>query len=150
MEQTVKVVLTDDKENNRPITQGGTEAQTPKRSMASENGDAVLTGPKKHMTARKIASLIRNPSAVKPKIPLQSSQAKTPKPVSAMRSELMCIYIIPSSMLNPYLWKAGAQSFWSNRNANMKNAGANPNLAQENQAIKRQKLEGGKSRQVKK
>ncbi|KAK4795485.1 hypothetical protein SAY86_027811 [Trapa natans] len=112
IDQTVKVVMTSDKENSRPITGGG-EAQTPKQSMASQNGDDVLTGSRKHMTARKIASLIRNPNALKPKVPLQSSQAKTLKPASSMM-----------------------------------NLGATPNLAQENQAIKRQKLEGGKSRQI--
>lgn len=90
----MEAVVTDDKENIRPIAQGGAEAQTPKPLMAAQNGDAVLTGSKKHMTARKIASFIRNPSSLKPKIPLQSSQAKTPKPASAMRLELICASIL--------------------------------------------------------
>ncbi|XP_031393565.1 protein TPX2 isoform X1 [Punica granatum] len=114
----LEAVVTDNKENIRPAIQAGAEGQTPKPSMATRNGDAVLTGSKKHLTAKKIASLIRNPSALKPKVPLQSAQAKTPKPASAMR------------------------------NTNVKNGAATPNLAQENQAVKRQKLEGGKSRQI--
>lgn len=41
-----------------------------------------------------------------------------------------------------------AYSVSTHRNTNVKNPAATPTVAQENQAIKRQKLEGGKSRQV--
>ncbi|XP_039038446.1 protein TPX2-like [Hibiscus syriacus] len=69
------------------------EACTPKPLMISPK---KLVSDKKHQTAKKIASMIRNPSVLKP--------------------------------------KTG-------------NAGT-PNLALENQAIKRQKLDGGRSRQI--
>ncbi|XP_016649120.1 PREDICTED: protein TPX2 [Prunus mume] len=69
-------------------------------------------------TAKKIASIVRNPSALKQKSHLQSSQTKTIKPNSVKREK------------------------------NVKNATGTPNLAQENQAIKRQKLDGGRSRQI--
>ncbi|KAH0983383.1 hypothetical protein GBA52_010560 [Prunus armeniaca] len=68
-------------------------------------------------TAKKIASIVKNPSALKQKSHLQSSQTKNIKPSSVKREK------------------------------NVKNATGTPNLAQENQAIKRQKLDGGRSRQ---
>ncbi|BFG25229.1 hypothetical protein CerSpe_115020 [Prunus speciosa] len=69
-------------------------------------------------TAKKIESIVRNPSALKQKSHLQSSQTKNIKPSSVKREK------------------------------NGKNAIGTPNLAQENQAIKRQKLDGGRSRQI--
>ncbi|CAL8136258.1 unnamed protein product [Prunus armeniaca] len=69
-------------------------------------------------TAKKIASIVKNPSALKQKSHLQSSQTKNIKPSSVKREK------------------------------NVKNATGTPNLAQENQAIKRQKLDGGRSRQI--
>ncbi|XP_021827187.1 protein TPX2 isoform X2 [Prunus avium] len=68
--------------------------------------------------AKKIESIVRNPSALKQKSHLQSSQTKNIKPSSVKREK------------------------------NVKNAIGTPNLAQENQAIKRQKLDGGRSRQI--
>ncbi|ONI17147.1 hypothetical protein PRUPE_3G140300 [Prunus persica] len=69
-------------------------------------------------TAKKIASIVRNPSALKQKSHLQSSQTKNIKPSSVKREK------------------------------KVKNATGTPNLAQENQAIKRQKLDGGRSRHI--
>ncbi|KAF8111578.1 hypothetical protein N665_0074s0105 [Sinapis alba] len=86
-----------DKENIPPPTE---EACTPK----PQGGDSVSL--KKKQTARKIASLLRNPSALRPK---------------------------------------GSHC----RETSVKNiAAATTNLIQDNQAIKRQKLDDGRSRQI--
>ncbi|GMJ05527.1 targeting protein for XKLP2 [Hibiscus trionum] len=82
-----------DEEKSKSTVQVETEACTPKPLMISQK---KLVSDKKHQTAKKIASMIRNSSVLKP--------------------------------------KTG-------------NAGT-PNLALENQAIKRQKLDGGRSRQI--
>ncbi|KAJ4729772.1 protein TPX2 [Melia azedarach] len=95
-----------DNEKIKSSVQVVTELCTPKPLMNSGKGVADS----KKQTAKKIASLIKNPSALKPKNQLQSSQAK--------------------------------------RDAIMKNCAGTPNLALENQAIKRQKLDGGRSRQI--
>ncbi|KAI6697328.1 hypothetical protein NL676_017447 [Syzygium grande] len=113
----VDVASTDDKENSKSSVLEGAEVCTPKPLMASQKGD-VVTDSRKCQTAKKIASLIKNPSKLRPKQNLQSSQAQKSKPESVKR------------------------------NINVKNPAATPTLAQENQAIKRQKLEGGKSRQI--
>ncbi|KAK6134913.1 hypothetical protein DH2020_031333 [Rehmannia glutinosa] len=73
---------------------------------------------KKTQTAKKIASILKNPSALNSKKQLPKSQAKSTKPTSVRRD------------------------------TNAKNIVGTPNFAQENPAIKRQKLEGGKSRQI--
>ncbi|XP_030462426.1 protein TPX2 isoform X2 [Syzygium oleosum] len=112
----VDVASTDDKENSKSSVREGAEVSTPKPVTASQKGD-VVTDSKKCQTAKKIASLIKNPSKSRPKQNLQSSQAQKSKPESVKR------------------------------NINVKNPAATP-VAQENQAIKRQKLEGGKSRQI--
>ncbi|KAL9457807.1 hypothetical protein AB3S75_006789 [Citrus x aurantiifolia] len=97
-----------DKEKGKASAQVGSEVCTPKSMINSGKG---VTDAKKQQTAKKIASLIKNPSALKPKNQLQSSQAK--------------------------------------RDAIMKKmAGTPTNFALENQAIKRQKLDGGRSRQI--
>ncbi|XP_041006375.1 protein TPX2 isoform X2 [Juglans microcarpa x Juglans regia] len=114
---SVKIEASDDKSNCKSSVNVGTEACTPKPTMTSRKGD-LMTDSKKHQTAKKIASLVRNPSALKPRNQLQSSHAKSIKPSSVKREAIM------------------------------KNPAGTPNLAQENQAIKRQKLEGGKTRQI--
>ncbi|XP_028807876.1 protein TPX2 isoform X2 [Neltuma alba] len=97
------------------------EACTPNPCIASQK--RVMTAiSKKQETARKIAALVKNPSALKAKAQLQSSALKTKLPPSAMKTK--------------------AQS------STMKSAGGSSHLSQENQAIKRQKLEGGKARQI--
>ncbi|XP_038683473.1 protein TPX2-like isoform X2 [Tripterygium wilfordii] len=96
----------------------GAEACTPRPTMTSRNGELQVTDSKKHQTARKIASLVQNPSAFKPKTQLQS-KVKSAKPSSVTRG------------------------------TNVKKSTGTPSLlAQDNQAIKRQKLEGGRSRQI--
>ncbi|KAI6696852.1 hypothetical protein NL676_016971 [Syzygium grande] len=114
----VNVALTDDEENSKSSVLEGSEVSTPKPVMASQKGDAV-TDSKNCQTAKKIASLIKNPSTLRPKQNLQSSPAKKSKPE--------CV----------------------TRNTNVKDSAATPLVAQEDQAIKRQKLERGKSRQLK-
>ncbi|GMN53839.1 hypothetical protein TIFTF001_022969 [Ficus carica] len=74
---------------------------------------------KKLQMAEKIACLVRNPSALKTKSRLKSSHSKNTKPSPCLKSE-----------------------------SKVKNTAGTCNLAQENQAIKRQKLEGGRSRQI--
>lgn len=88
------------------------EAYTPNPPIASQKR-VTTTISKKQQTAKKIATLVKNPSAMKTK--LESSSMKTK-----------------------------AQLTSSSRNGNA----GNPHLSQENQAIKRQKLEGGRTRQV--
>ncbi|PON34840.1 TPX [Parasponia andersonii] len=105
-----KIEANIDKENIKPSVQAEKEACTPVPTIHGTNS-------KKHQTAKKIASLVRNSSVLKLKS-IKSSQSKNPKP-SCLKSE-----------------------------TNVKNSAGTPNLAQENQAIKRQKLEGGKSRQI--
>ncbi|XP_019172271.1 PREDICTED: protein TPX2 isoform X2 [Ipomoea nil] len=90
-------------------------ACTPQPPKITSQKAAQQTDAKKHQTAKKIASMIRNPSALKSKT---QSQVKTINPASARR------------------------------NTNMKIISETPNFAQENQAIKRQKLEEGKARQI--
>ncbi|XWS54156.1 hypothetical protein CRYUN_Cryun10bG0065100 [Craigia yunnanensis] len=80
-----------DKKKSKSSVQVETEACTPNPLV---NSQKKLVSDKKHHTAKKIASMVRNPSVLKPR-----------------------------------------------------NAGT-PNLALENQAIKRQKLDGGRSRQI--
>lgn len=76
-------------------------------------GDSVSL--KKHQTARKIASLLRNPSALRPKGSHQKS-----------------VLMIRETSVKK----------------NIAAAAATTNLIQDNQAIKRQKLDDGRSRQV--
>ncbi|XP_044465747.1 protein TPX2 isoform X2 [Mangifera indica] len=96
-----------DKEKSKSSVQVGPEYCTPKPVMPSQK-EAIDS--KKKQTAKKIASIIKNSSAVKPKNQLQSAQAK--------------------------------------RDTNAKNVAGTPSLVLENQAIKRQKLDGGRSRQI--
>ncbi|XP_017254239.1 protein TPX2 isoform X1 [Daucus carota subsp. sativus] len=96
----------------------GPEACTPKPQI-SQKCKQPQTDSKKQMTARKIASMVRNPSLLKAKTqPKISSQAKSNKPESARR------------------------------NNNFMNKLCTPNFAQENQPIKRQKLDAERSRQI--
>ncbi|KDP24102.1 hypothetical protein JCGZ_25759 [Jatropha curcas] len=109
---SIKIEPVDIRENDKAETYC-----TPKPPVSSPKKGPV-TNSKKHLSAKHIASLVRNPSALKPKSQSQSSQAKGSKPQS------------------------------STRGINIKNTTGTPNLAQDNQAIKRQKLEGGRSRQI--
>ncbi|KAF8409216.1 hypothetical protein HHK36_005290 [Tetracentron sinense] len=95
-----------------------TEACTPKPQRISGKGSSLPTDSKKTQTAKKIASLVRNPSSLKPKNQSQLSQAKSVKNSTSLRAKTA------------------------------KNNVAVPDFAQENQAIKKQKLEGGRFRQI--
>ncbi|GFZ05643.1 targeting protein for XKLP2 [Actinidia rufa] len=105
--------------NNEVKTSTTQDTCTPASKMVSRKDKLSQTDLKKHQTAKKIASMVRNPSALKPHNRSQLSQAKSTKPPASVRRE-----------------------------TNLKNTVATPNLAQENQAIKRQKLDGGRSRQI--
>ncbi|KAL1560663.1 protein TPX2-like [Salvia divinorum] len=74
---------------------------------------------RKPQTAKKIASILKNPSAINSKKQLPKSQAKSAKPASVRRDT----------------------------NGN-KNIVGTPSFAYGNHAIKKQKLDGGKSRQI--
>ncbi|XP_004305425.1 PREDICTED: protein TPX2-like [Fragaria vesca subsp. vesca] len=101
--------ITNEKENSNSI------ASTPKPPMkCSKKGD-LQSDSKNHQTAKKISSMVRNPSGLRGKSHLHSSQTK------------------------PYTMK---------REENVKKATGTSLLAQENQAIKRQKLDAGRSRQI--
>ncbi|XP_047331324.1 protein TPX2 [Impatiens glandulifera] len=92
---------------------------TPKLSILNSATERTDLKKKKQQTAQKIASIIRNPSVLRSQTRSQLlSHNKCPKPATAKRE--------PS----------------------LKNTVATPSFAQENQAGKRQKLEGGKSRQI--
>ncbi|CAI0548700.1 unnamed protein product [Linum tenue] len=95
-----------------------TEACSTPQPSLHSQKGGALTDSKKHQSARHIASLVKNPSVLKSKSQAQSSQVKGVKPQSSLKN---------NNTNNP----AGAFSF-----------------AHENQAIKRQKLEDGKSRQI--
>ncbi|KAK2988497.1 hypothetical protein RJ640_014510 [Escallonia rubra] len=112
----VKVETLHKKDNTS--TAQGTDSSTPKPPINSQKGSLLHTDPKKQQTAKKIASIVKNPSALKSKNQLQLSQAKSIKPSSVRRE------------------------------TNLKTKVGTPMFSQENQAIKRQKLEGGQSRQI--
>ncbi|KAK3033299.1 hypothetical protein RJ639_033767 [Escallonia herrerae] len=111
----VKVDTLHKKDKNTSTAQG-TDSSTPKPPMNSQKGNLLHTDPKKQQTAKKIASIVKNPSALKSKNQLQLSQAKRPSSVR--------------------------------RETSLKTIVGTPMFSQENQAIKRQKLEGGQSRQI--
>ncbi|GAB2242512.1 hypothetical protein Droror1_Dr00019287 [Drosera rotundifolia] len=94
---------------------------TPKPYTLSSKRDGMTSASHQQQRAKIAASGVQNPSTLKPThhSQLSSSRARSIKPP-------------PSAA----------------RNANMKNSTETPTLAQENQAIKRQKLEGGRSRQI--
>ncbi|XP_054813018.1 protein TPX2 isoform X1 [Prosopis cineraria] len=99
------------------------EACTPNPSIALQKR-VTTTISKKQETAKKIAALVKNPSALKTKAQLQSSALKTKLPSSAAKTK-------------PQLLSSTTKS-----------AARTSHLSQENQAIKRQKLEGGRARQI--
>ncbi|CAG7909000.1 unnamed protein product [Brassica rapa] len=106
-------------ENKENIPPSRTEACTPKPPLQSSHGGKSMDL-KKQQSARKIASLLRNPSALRPKNQSQSS----------------------SSQLK------GTNQKGVKRVTSPKNIAGATNLIQDNQAIKKQKLDDGKSRQI--
>ncbi|XP_027063342.1 protein TPX2 [Coffea arabica] len=105
----------DGKESSVPV---GGEVSTPAPPTNSGRNKSQKTDSKKQQTARKIASMLKNPPALKSKYQSQQSQSRSSKPASVRKD------------------------------TNVKSTVETPNFAQENQAVKRQKLEGGKSRQI--
>ncbi|CAH8313443.1 unnamed protein product [Eruca vesicaria subsp. sativa] len=104
-------------ENKENIPPSKTEACTPKPPLQSSHGGKSMDL-KKQQTARKIASLLRNPSALRSKNQSHSSQLK------------------------------GTNQKSVKRETSPKNIAGTTNLTQDNQAIKKQKLDDGKSRQI--
>ncbi|KAI4383317.1 hypothetical protein MLD38_009169 [Melastoma candidum] len=96
----------------------GVGVHTPKPQVSSNE---LASRSKKNRTAEKIASLMKNPSALKHNNQMRSSQSK-------------CKTILKKET--------------AKRDLNNKDASSTLNLAQESQAIKRQKLDGGKSRPI--
>ncbi|CAN4094144.1 unnamed protein product [Withania somnifera] len=90
---------------------------TPAPTTSLKN-DSRKTSSKRQQTAKKIASILRNPSELKSKTQPQQS----------------------------HLWSSNQATV--RKKAIMKTDVGTPNFAQENQAVKRQKLEDGKSRKI--
>ncbi|KAL2496851.1 Protein TPX2 [Forsythia ovata] len=109
-EKNESIIAVENPSSPAKASQVGKEVCTP--------APANQTDSKNHQTAKKIASILRNPSALNAKNRLPKSQVKSSKPATATRD------------------------------TKVKNNVGTPSFAQENQAIKRQKLEGGKSRQI--
>ncbi|KAE8669712.1 Protein TPX2 [Hibiscus syriacus] len=143
-----------DEEKSKSTVQVVTEACTPKPLMISQK---KLVSDKKHQTAKKIASTIRNSSVLKPKtgnvgtpnLSLESqstvqveTEACTPKPLMNSHNKLVSdkkhqtAKTIASTIRNSSVLKP--------KTGNVET----PNLALESQAIKRQKLDSGRSRQI--
>ncbi|KAL8158523.1 hypothetical protein V2J09_000060 [Rumex salicifolius] len=92
---------------------------TPEPPVLSVKKDPTLMMSKGQKTARNIASLVKkNPSALKTKGQCQQSQSKSSQPAS------------------------------TRRDIREKSSLGTPSLANENQAVKRQKLEGGNSKKI--
>lgn len=102
--------------DSKKISTVGLEVCTPKPPTISTKGGLIDS--KKRQSAKKIASLVKNPSALKLRNQPQISQSNVIKPSSEAR------------------------------NTNVKKVGTTANFVHENQAIKRQKLEGGKTRSI--
>ncbi|KAJ4975961.1 hypothetical protein NE237_001067 [Protea cynaroides] len=101
-----------------PVISTGTETCTPKPQIIPRKEGTAPTNITKNQKAKKITSLVKNPSALKPKNLSELSKARSGKPTSRESVKTT------------------------------KKAVAAPDFAQENQAIKRQKLDGGKTRQI--
>ncbi|KAI8558570.1 hypothetical protein RHMOL_Rhmol04G0105100 [Rhododendron molle] len=86
--------------------------------MIPRKGDLLQTYSKNNRTVKKTASTVRNPSSLKSQIQPQYSHGKNTRPTSVRRE------------------------------TNLEKIGGTPNFALENQPIKRQKLEGGQSREA--
>ncbi|KGN43645.1 protein TPX2 [Cucumis sativus] len=110
----------DNEQKRSGLSKVQNEACTPLPTSSTYKGEQRTKGAtsKKHETARKIASMVKNPSTLKARSHLQLSQTKNVKPNSVKRE------------------------------TNVKDTSGTSSLAQENQAIKRQKLDGGLSRQI--
>ncbi|XP_033517416.1 protein TPX2-like isoform X2 [Nicotiana tomentosiformis] len=94
------------------------EKQPTSQEICTPGKQPRKTDSNKQKTAKKIASMLRNPSALKSKTTPQLSHVKS---------------TIPASM---------------RKQAILRTAVGTPNFGQENQAVKRQKLDSGKARQI--
>ncbi|KAL3647109.1 hypothetical protein CASFOL_008077 [Castilleja foliolosa] len=111
-------------ENENPVASKASSSSLPVETV--QVGTEVCCTPaqpkqienRRTQTAKKIASILKNPSALNSKKQLPKSQAKSTKPASVRRDP------------------------------NARNIVGTPNFAHENHAIKRQKLDGGKSLQI--
>ncbi|KAL0307019.1 UNVERIFIED_CONTAM: protein TPX2 [Sesamum radiatum] len=121
------VALDETKENISSIIpkRGGLVGENPHllSQWKQSKGRCLHSAPQKQIeqegqTAKKIASMLKNPSAMNSRNRLQKSQVNNNKPASVRRD------------------------------TNVKSIVGTHNFAHENHAIKRQKLEGGKSRQI--
>ncbi|KAK9664745.1 hypothetical protein RND81_14G064700 [Saponaria officinalis] len=108
----------DTNDNKESVTSTLQEVCTPKPPTVVEKGCQASTVSKRQQTAKKIASALKNPSALKSKVQSHLSHSKSVKPASIRRDA-----------------------------SNKKSSVGTPNLVQENQAIKRQKLDNDKTRQ---
>ncbi|KAH7843215.1 hypothetical protein Vadar_013982 [Vaccinium darrowii] len=103
---------------------GSTEVEPPYKTSVTEEEctpkftHLLQTYPKNHQPDKKITSTVRKPSSLKYQNQPQLPYAKSTKPTTVTRE------------------------------TNLKNTVATPNFALENQPIKRQKLEEGRSRQI--
>lgn len=109
----VKIETTNHEKSTRRPSQ---DVSTPKQPAIAGKGSRTTAELKKQQTAKRIASVIKNPTALKSKI---QSHTKSAKPACLRREK-----------------------------SNLNNSIGTPNLVQENQAIKRQKLDDGKTRQI--
>ncbi|KAL9244496.1 hypothetical protein vseg_018267 [Gypsophila vaccaria] len=109
----------DTKDIKESVTCSSKEVCTPKPPSATEKGSQASTVSKRQQTAKKIASALKNPSSLKSRVQSHLSHSKSVKPASVRRDA-----------------------------SNKKSSVGMPNLVQENQAIKRQKLDNGKTRQI--
>lgn len=136
----------DNEQKRSGLSKVQNEACTPLPTSSTYKGEQRTKGAtsKKHETARKIASMVKNPSTLKARSHLQLSQTKNVKPNSVKRLDFYVnfLYDIRLLMVRNVLIKR----FY--RETNVKDTSGTSSLAQENQAIKRQKLDGGLSRQV--
>ncbi|MCL7043533.1 hypothetical protein MKW94_002040, partial [Papaver nudicaule] len=101
------------------------DACTPKPQSVTRKHESLPTVSKNQQTAKRIASLVRNPSALKPKNKSQLSQVKVVKPTESQVKGLI-----------------------SASGKTLRNTIIASEFVQENQAIKRQKLDEGRSRQI--
>ncbi|CAK9323682.1 unnamed protein product [Citrullus colocynthis] len=113
------IELKENEQKRSGLSKVQNDAYTPLPTL-SNKGEERTKGAtsKKQETARKIASMVKNPSALKARSHSQLSQTKSVKLNSVKRE------------------------------TNVNNTSGTSSLAQENQAIKRQKLDGGLSRQI--
>ncbi|KAM7276943.1 hypothetical protein ACFE04_018809 [Oxalis oulophora] len=146
---TVKLEVTnDDKEKNISyIIQERTEACTPK--LTSQKGDLVNVC-KKQQTATKRMDIME---ACTPKLTSQKGDLVSNTKKQSTAKKMNNVLGNPSALKSQNeIWRSSKSKIKPasvKRETNINNTiTGTPHLAQENQAIKRQKLDGGRSRQI--